>query len=284
MSLRAMGRRTVSIIRLDYFEISAMNFQTILYTTADGIARLTLNRPERVNAFTQVMHDELRTAMATVASDGSRVLVITGAGRGFCAGQDLNDRSVAPGQAVDLGESVTKNYAPLVKSLRALPMPVIAAVNGVAAGAGCNVALACDLVIATESASFLQPFCKLGLIPDTGGSYFLPRLVGTQRAMGLALLGDKLSARRAEEIGLIWEWVADAEFAARIDAIATQLANGPTLGYALTKQAIYASPNHTLDEQLALEGKLMRECGFSEDYREGVAAFKEKRVAVFKGQ
>ena len=237
-----------------------------------------------MNSFTQVMHDELRTAIATVAADGSRVLVITGAGRGFCAGQDLNDRSVAPGQAVDLGESVEKNYAPLVKSLRALPMPVIAAVNGVAAGAGCKVALACDLVIAKESASFLQPFCKLGLIPDTGGSYFLPRLVGTQRAMGLALLGDKLTARRAAEIGLIWECAADDEFAARIDAVATQLASGPTLGYGRTKQAIYASPNNTLDEQLALEGKLMRECGFSEDYREGVAAFKEKRAAVFTGR
>ncbi len=261
-----------------------MNQQTIQYETHAGVARITLNRPERMNSFTQVMHEELRTAIATVAADGSRVLVITGAGRGFCAGQDLNDRAVAPDQAVDLGESVEQNYAPLVKSLRALPMPVIAAVNGVAAGAGCNVALACDLVIATESASFLQPFCKLGLIPDTGGSYFLPRLVGMQRAMGLALLGDKLTARRAAEIGLIWECAADAEFSARIDAVATQFANGPTLGYARTKQAIYASPNNSFDEQLVLEGKLMRECGFSEDYREGVAAFKEKRAAVFKGR
>ena len=261
-----------------------MNFQTILHTSAGGIARITLNRPERMNSFTQVMHDELRAAIAMVASDGSRALVITGAGRGFCAGQDLNDRAVAPGQAVDLGESVEKNYAPLVQSLRALPIPVIAAVNGVAAGAGCNFALACDLVIATECASFLQPFCKLGLIPDTGGSYFLPRLVGTQRAMGLALLGDKISARRAMEMGLIWECVADAEFTARIDAVATQLATGPTLGFARTKQAIYASPNNTFDAQLAMEAQLMRECGFSADYREGVAAFKEKRAAVFTGQ
>lgn len=264
-----------------------MTFDTILYTSTDGVARITLNRPERMNSFTQVMHDELRQAIATVANDGSRALVITGAGRGFCAGQDLNDRAVAPGQAVratDLGESVEKNYAPLVKSLRGLPMPVIAAVNGVAAGAGCNFALACDLVIATEAASFLQPFCKLGLIPDTGGSYFLPRLVGTQRAMGLALLGDKISARRAVEMGLIWECVADAEFAARIDAVAMQLANGPTLGFARTKQAIYASPNNTFEAQLALEGQIMRECGYSEDYREGVTAFKEKRAAVFNGR
>ena len=261
-----------------------MNYQTILYVTNEGVARITLNRPERMNAFTQLMHEELRAAIAAVASDGSRVLVITGAGRGFCAGQDLNDRAVAPGQAVDLGESVEKNYAPLVQSLRALPIPVIAAVNGVAAGAGCNVALACDLVVATESASFLQPFCKLGLIPDTGGSYFLPRLVGTQRAMGLALLGDKISAQRAADIGLIWECVSDADFATRIEALANQLANGPTLGFARTKQAIYASPNHTFTEQLALEGNLMRECGYSDDYREGVAAFKEKRAAVFTGR
>ena len=260
-----------------------MTFTAIEYRTENAIARITLNRPERMNSFTQTMHEELRSVMARLASDGARVLVITGAGRGFCAGQDLNDRAVAPGQAVDLGESVEKNYAPLVKAIRALPIPVIAAVNGVAAGAGCNFALACDLVIATESASFLQPFCKLGLIPDTGGSYFLPRLVGTQRAMGLALLGDKLSAKRAAEIGLIFECVADTEFAARIDAMAAQLASGPTLGYARTKQAIYASPNNTLDAQLALEGKFMRECGFSEDYREGVAAFKEKRAAVFLG-
>lgn len=261
-----------------------MNYQTIVCETNADVARITLNRPERMNAFTQLMHEELRSAIATVASNGSRVLVITGAGRGFCAGQDLNDRAVAPGQAVDLGESVEKNYAPLVKSLRALPMPVIAAINGVAAGAGCNVALACDLVIATESASFLQPFCKLGLIPDTGGSYFLPRLIGTQRAMGLALLGDKITARRAADIGLIWECVADAEFAQRVDAIAMQLASGPTLGFARTKQAIYASPDNTMEAQLALEGEFMRECGFSDDYREGVAAFKEKRVAVFKGR
>lgn len=260
------------------------SYETIRYSVQSGVARITLNRPERMNSFTQKMHEELRSALASLSADGARVLVITGAGRGFCAGQDLNDRAVAPGQAVDLGESVEKNYAPLVKTIRALPIPVIAAVNGVAAGAGCNFALACDLVIATESASFLQPFCKLGLIPDTGGSYFLPRLVGTQRAMGLALLGDKISAQRAAELGLIWAAIPDAEFAAHIDTLAAQLAAGPTLGYARTKQAIYQSPNNTFDEQLALEGGFMRECGFSEDYREGVAAFKEKRVPQFKGR
>ena len=261
-----------------------MTYETILYATTDGVARITLNRPERMNSFTQKMHEELRDALARLAGDGARVLVIIGAGRGFCAGQDLNDRAVAPGRAVDLGESVEKNYAPLVKAIRALPIPVIAAVNGVAAGAGCNFALSCDLVVATESASFLQPFCKLGLIPDTGGSYFLPRLVGTQRAMGLALLGDKITARRAMELGLIWECVADDAFAAHIDTLAAQLASGPTLGYARTKQAIYASPNNTFEAQLALEGAYMRECGFSDDYREGVAEFKEKRAPKFAGK
>jgi 2-(1,2-epoxy-1,2-dihydrophenyl)acetyl-CoA isomerase len=262
-----------------------MNYETILFSIKDSIARITLNRPDRLNSFTNHMHAELRDAISRCVPEGARVLVISGAGKGFCAGQDLNDRAVAPGQAaVDLGESVEKNYAPLVKSLRELPMPVVAAVNGVAAGAGCNFALACDLVIATESASFLQPFCKLGLIPDTGGSYFLPRLVGIQRAMGLALLGDKISAKCAADIGLIWECVADAEFALRVDAIAAQFASGPTLGYARTKHALYSSANHNLAEQLALEGALMRECGFSEDYREGVAAFKEKRAPKFQGR
>jgi 2-(1,2-epoxy-1,2-dihydrophenyl)acetyl-CoA isomerase len=262
-----------------------MSYEAILFSIEQSIARITLNRPERLNSFTNQMHAELRDALTRCTSEGARVLVITGAGKGFCAGQDLNDRAVTPGQAaVDLGESMEKNYAPLVQSIRSLPMPVIAAVNGVAAGAGCNFALACDLVVAKESASFLQPFCKLGLIPDTGGSYFLPRLVGTQRAMGLALLGDKLTAKRAADLGLIWECVADDEFAAHNDALAAQLASGPTLGYARTKRAIYTSANHTLDEQLALEGALMRECGYSEDYREGVAAFKEKRVARFIGR
>lgn len=261
-----------------------MTYQTILYACDGAIARVTLNRPERMNAFTTLMHEELRDALARVPREGARVLVITGAGRGFCAGQDLHDRAVAPDDAIDLGDSVAQNYAPLVKSIRALPMPVIAAVNGVAAGAGCNFALACDLVIGSESASFLQPFCKLGLIPDTGGSYFLPRLVGTQRAMGLALLGEKISAHRAAEMGLIWETVADEKFASRVENIAMQLANGPTLGYARIKRAIYESADNSLNTQLALEGEFMRECGFSADYREGVAAFKEKRTPKFIGR
>ena len=261
-----------------------MSYETILHECSEGVARITLSRPERMNSFTQQMHAELRDALDRLPGDGARVLVLTGAGRGFCAGQDLNDRAVAPGQEVDLGESVTTQYTPLVQRLRALPFPVVAAVNGVAAGAGCNVALACDLVIATESASFLQPFCKLGLIPDTGGTWFLPRLVGSARAMGLALLGDKLSARQAADIGLIWECVPDDAFAARIDAIARHFAAGPTLGYARTKQAMQQSSSNDLGTQLALEATFMRECGFSADYREGVAAFKEKRAPRFSGR
>ncbi|TAG48125.1 MAG: 2-(1,2-epoxy-1,2-dihydrophenyl)acetyl-CoA isomerase [Betaproteobacteria bacterium] len=264
-----------------------MTDQPILYSynRDTNVARITLNRPERMNAFTQAMHSAMREAMANVVADAARALVITGAGRGFCAGQDLNDRAVATGAApVDLGQSMEHNYAPLVRSIRTLPIPVIAAVNGVAAGAGCNLALSCDLVMATESASFLQPFCKLGLIPDTGGSYFLPRLVGTQRAMGLALLGDRITARRAVEIGLIWECVDDALFATHIESTAQNLAAGPTLGIAKTKLALYASATNSLDEQLALETKLMRECGNSDDYREGVAAFKEKRLPKFLGR
>ncbi|MCS6996558.1 MAG: 2-(1,2-epoxy-1,2-dihydrophenyl)acetyl-CoA isomerase PaaG [Casimicrobiaceae bacterium] len=258
---------------------------TVLYRCVDGVARITLNRPERLNSFTVGMHAELRAALDRIAADGARVLVLTGAGRAFCAGQDLNDRAVAPGgEPPDLGASIEEHYAPLVLRLRRMPLPVIAAVNGVAAGAGANLALACDLVIAAESASFIEPFCKLGLIPDTGGSYFLPRLIGRARALGLALLGDKLSARQAAEWGLIWECVPDADFAARVDTLAAQLAAGPTFGYAQTKRAIEASLDHSLEEQLALEAQLMRECGRSADYREGVAAFLEKRTPRFVGR
>jgi 2-(1,2-epoxy-1,2-dihydrophenyl)acetyl-CoA isomerase len=213
------------------------------------------------------------------------VLVLTGAGRGFCAGQDLGDRAVAPGGApVDLGESVEKYYAPLVLALRALPMPVICAVNGVAAGAGANIALACDIVIAARSASFNEVFCKLGLIPDTGGTYFLPRLIGSARATGLAMLGDRLSAERAEQWGLIWKCVDDAELASEVAALAKHFSTAPTLGLARAKQALQASGLNTLEEQLALEAGMMRELGYTEDYREGVTAFMEKRSPAFKGK
>ncbi|MYM84086.1 2-(1,2-epoxy-1,2-dihydrophenyl)acetyl-CoA isomerase [Duganella sp. FT50W] len=268
-----------------------MDYQNILFDISDGIATLTLNRPDKLNSFTQAMHDEVRhalrrTATAAAAADGSvRVLVLTGAGRGFCAGQDLSDRAVAPGaRSIDLGDSVEKNYAPLVQSLRALPLPVIGAINGVAAGAGANIALACDIVLATRSASFVEVFCKLGLIPDTGGTYFLPRLVGGARAMGLAMLGEKLTADKAEAWGLIWKAIPDDDFAAEVQAMARHFASAPTKGLAFTKQALHASAHNTLQQQLALECGMMSELGRSDDYREGVAAFMEKRAPQFKGR
>src|SRR5712675_926248 len=224
-----------------------MSYETILFSVDAGIARLTLNRPDKLNSFNVVMHAEVRQALERLPAAGARVLVLTGAGRGFCAGQDLGDRAVAPGaRGVDLGESIDKYYKPLVLALHTLPMPVIAAVNGVAAGAGANIALACDLVIAARSASFVQAFAKLGLVPDSGGSWFLPRLIGTARALGLALLGEKLSAEQAAAWGLIWRCVDDAELAGVVDALARQLAVAPTRGLARTKQAIYEGFGRTL--------------------------------------
>jgi len=263
-----------------------MSYESILYQNADGIARITLNRPDRLNSFTSSMHAELRDALAHVAADQSaRVLLLTGAGRGFCAGQDLSDRAVAPGAApVDLGESIESNYRPLVLGLRNLAVPVVCAVNGVAAGAGANIALACDIVIAARSASFIQAFCKIGLIPDAGGTYFLPRLVGTARAMGLAMLGDKLTAEQAEEWGLIWKCVDDAQLASTVDGLLVHLAQAPTKGLAAIKRALYASSTSTLEDALTLERDVQRELGQSADYREGVAAFLAKRPPRFTGK
>jgi 2-(1,2-epoxy-1,2-dihydrophenyl)acetyl-CoA isomerase len=263
-----------------------MTYDTILFTIEQGIATLTLNRPERLNSFTQAMHLEVRDALKRVEEDKSvRVLLLTGAGRGFCAGQDLNDRAVEPGApGVDLGESVEKFYAPLVLTLKSLPLPVICAVNGVAAGAGANLALACDIVLAAQSASFIEAFCKLGLIPDTGGTWALPRLVGPARAMGLALLGDKLPAEKAEQWGLIWRCVPDASLMDEAMAMARRFATAPTKGLAFTKRAMQESWGNTLEQQLQLEGHMMRELGYSHDYREGVAAFIAKRPPQFKGE
>jgi 2-(1,2-epoxy-1,2-dihydrophenyl)acetyl-CoA isomerase len=263
-----------------------MSYESIKFTITHGIAVLTLNRPDRLNSFTQAMHGEVRDALDKLQADKTvRVLVLTGAGRGFCAGQDLNDRAVEPGgKGVDLGESVEKYYAPLVKTLRTLPMPVICAVNGVAAGAGANLALACDIVLAAKSASFIEAFCKLGLIPDTGGTWVLPRLIGPARAMGLALLGDKLPAEKAEEWGLIWRCVPDEALMDEAMAMAEHFAKAPTKGLAFTKKAMLASWTNTLDEQLQMEAGMMRELGYSHDYREGVAAFIEKRQPQFKGE
>jgi 2-(1,2-epoxy-1,2-dihydrophenyl)acetyl-CoA isomerase len=262
-----------------------MSYQHILYAAESGVARLTLNRPDRLNSFNDAMHAEVRDALLRVKANAeARVLLLTGAGRGFCAGQDLGDRAVAPGaEPVDLGASIERNYKPLVLSLRALPLPVVCAVNGVAAGAGANIALACDVVIAAKSASFIQAFSRIGLIPDSGGTYFLPRLVGPARAMGLAMLGDKLSAEQAAAWGLIWKCVDDAEFLRTVEALVQLLSTAATRGLAATKQAIYAAAGNALVAQLDLERDLQRALGQSADYREGVSAFAAKRQPRFSG-
>ena len=256
--------------------------ESITLAVTNGIARVTLNRPDRLNSFTRAMHAELREALDGLGD--ARVVVITGAGRGFCAGQDLNDRVVAPGEAVDLGESVEQNWNPLIRRLAALPQPVIARVNGVAAGAGANIALACDLVVAAKSAKFIQSFAALGLIPDSGGSWHLPRLVGQARALGLALTGEPLPAEKAAEWGLIWKCVEDDALDAEVDALAARLAALPPLGLAAIKAIIRTTGARTLDEELDLQRDEMRRLGFTADYREGVAAFLQKRPAIFTGR
>jgi 2-(1,2-epoxy-1,2-dihydrophenyl)acetyl-CoA isomerase len=259
-----------------------MAYETLLLEHSDGIARITLNRPDRLNSFTRAMHAELQGAL-DVAKD-ARVIVLTGAGRGFCAGQDLNDRAVTPGQAVDLGDTVEESWNPLIRRLATMPQPVIARVNGVAAGAGANIALACDIAVAAKSAKFIQSFSALGLIPDSGGSWHLPRLVGQARALGLALTGEPLTAEAAAEWGLIWKAVEDEALDAEVDAIATKLASLPPLGLAAIKKIIRTTGERTLDQELNLQRDEMRRLGFTEDYREGVAAFLEKRPAKFLGR
>lgn len=251
-----------------------------------GVLTVTLNRPDKLNSFIPEMHALLRKALERAVDEHEvRAVLLTGAGRGFCAGQDLSQRDVSAGAApIDLSVSLGSNYNPLVRRLRELPKPIVCAVNGVAAGAGANIALACDIVVAARSASFVQSFSRIGLVPDSGGTYFLPRLVGSARAMGLALLGDKLTAQDAERIGLIWKVFDDDKLAAESSGIARALAAGPTRGYGLLKKAMLASANNSLDAQLDLERDLQREAGFSEDYREGVAAFLQKRKPEFKGK
>ncbi len=262
---------------------------TVRFEVKAHVAWITLNRPERLNSFTQQMHEELRAVLSEVEQQNRRgevrAVVITGAGRGFCAGQDLSDRAVAPGDAApDLGASIEQNYKPLVLRLRALPMPVIAAVNGVAAGAGVNLALACDLVFAARSAYFVQSFANLGLVPDTGGSWVLPRLVGTARALGLALLGEKLTAEEAARWGLIWQCVEDEALIPTVTAVAEKLAAGPTFGYAQTKALIWSSFEHDFAQQLDRERDAMRACGQTQDYQEAVQAFLQKRAPRFVGK
>ncbi len=263
-------------------QTSAMTDNTILLNIDNHVARITLNRPDRLNSFTKVMHFELAGALDS-ATD-ARVIILTGAGRGFCAGQDLNDRAVAPGEPVDLGATVDESWNPLVRRLATMPQPVIARVNGVAAGAGANIALACDFVIAAKSAKFIQSFAALGLIPDSGGSWHLPRLVGQARALGLALTGEPLPAETAANWGLIWKCVDDDALDAEVDALATRLASLPPLGLAAIKSIIRTTGGRTLDEELDFQRDEMRRLGFTADYREGVAAFLEKRPAIFEGR
>ncbi len=263
-----------------------MSYETIEFTISEGVAVLTLNRPDSLNSFNAQMHTEVRSALKEVKKDSSvRCLLLTGNGRGFCAGQDLGDRNVAPGSAApNLGESIEKNYSPMLRTIRSLEMPVICAVNGVAAGAGANIAFACDIVLAAKSASFIQAFCKIGLIPDCGGTWTLPRLVGPARAMALSLLGDKISAEQAEQWGMIWKSVENESLQGEALAMAQHFASQPTKGLALIKRAIQASANNTFDEQLDLERDLQTLAGRTDDYREGVAAFIAKRKPAFKGQ
>jgi 2-(1,2-epoxy-1,2-dihydrophenyl)acetyl-CoA isomerase len=261
-----------------------MTENSILLERQGAIRRITLNRPDKLNSFTRDMLSDLDDALTDIAGDTeARALVITGAGRAFCAGQDLREAgAVEDGAAVRA--VVERLYNPAIRLLRSLQIPVLAAVNGIAAGAGASLAIACDLVIAAESASFVQAFSKIGLVPDAGGSYFMPRLIGSARALGLALLAEPVDAKTAAQWGLIWKAVPDADFAATIEATAERLAQLPTAAVALTKQALNASGHHSLDQQLALEAELQAQAAETEDFQEGVRAFMEKRNPRFIGR
>ena len=258
---------------------------SILVEQRSGYRVITLNRPDKLNAFNEAMHQALRKAINDAEADEScRTLMITGAGRAFCAGQDLSDRLAKPGETVVLGGALEAHYNPLVRKLRSLPFPVVAAVNGVAAGAGCNIALACDIVIASLKANFIQSFARVGLVPDSGGTWFLPRFVGDARARGLALLAQDLSAEKAASWGLIWRAVDDETLMHEAARICEHFAMAPTQGLALIKQALNKSATNTLDAQLDLERDFQRAASLTPDYAEGVRAFMEKRRPNFTGR
>jgi 2-(1,2-epoxy-1,2-dihydrophenyl)acetyl-CoA isomerase len=257
---------------------------TILAEKRPGYRQIVLNRPDRLNALNTEMHGALMAALAEAEADPEcRAILLTGAGRGFCAGQDLGDVAVKDDGPPDL-KAVLERYNALVRKLRALPMPVVCAVNGVAAGAGANLALACDIVLAAKSASFIQAFSRIGLIPDCGGTWFLPRLVGAARARALAILAEPLAAERAAEWGLIWQAVDDDKLMDAAHGLAARLAMQATIGIALTKRALDAAETNTLDTQLDLERDLQDEAGHTPDYAEGVRAFIEKRAPNFTGK
>jgi 2-(1,2-epoxy-1,2-dihydrophenyl)acetyl-CoA isomerase len=262
-----------------------MEEEPVLVERRAGYHVITLNRPQRLNAFTEAMHQALKRAIADAEGDSAcRALLLTGAGRGFCAGQDLNERVSKDGKTTVLGHSLEVHYNPLVRKLRALPFPVVAAVNGIAAGAGANVALACDIVLAARSASFVQAFAKIGLVPDAGGSWILPRLVGPARARGLALTAEPLPAEKAEAWGLIWKMLEDDDLLGEAHRLCVHFASAPTVGLALTKRILEESWGNDLDTQLDLERESQREASLTPDYAEGVHAFLEKRPPVFTGR
>ena len=263
-----------------------MSYNTIEYRVADGVGTLTLNRPESLNSFTVEMHGELRAVIKDIKNDaGVRCVLLTGNGKGFCAGQDLNDRTVSADQGpVDLGDSVEKNYNPLIRSLTALEKPVICAVNGVAAGAGVSLALACDIVFAARSSKFVMAFSKIGVIPDSACTWHLPRAIGLPRAMALALTGDPIRAEQAADWGMIWRVVDDEQLLSEAGELARHFATQPTKGLALIKRAMRQSLGNSMDDQMELEKDFMRIAGRTADYKEGVAAFLEKRKPEWKNR
>ncbi|MBI6547748.1 2-(1,2-epoxy-1,2-dihydrophenyl)acetyl-CoA isomerase PaaG [Xenorhabdus lircayensis] len=263
------------------------NMSMILTDIKAGVLSITLNRPECLNSINEELHQQLSKAMDIAEQDESvRCVLLTGAGRGFCAGQDLNDRNtiISEGNVPDLGQSVERYYNPLIRRMTSLPKPIICAVNGIAAGAGVSLALACDMVIASRTAIFIQAFCRIGLTSDSGGSWFLPHKIGQARAMGMALLGDKISAEQALAWGMIWQVVKPEELEDTTRKLAQRLATQPTVALGCIKQSTYAAAANTLDQQLDLERDLQRKCGHSEDFREGINAFVEKRQPMFKGK